>query len=156
MQLQRSKSLYISNYNRNLLVIIDAEPLVKAFANCKIIFTTRMNGIEQYLPPMQSLMFGPMTQSEAASLLSNEVIDSSQLSGDDLRLLEELAPDVHLWPLLLLLITGQLSPYVKRYHSSYNEAIQKVQDKLHHKGLTAFDKNNLGSVNRSDRITATY
>ena len=146
----------ISNYYHNLLVIIDdvwhvedAEPLVKAFANCKIILTSRINDIEQYLPSIQSLTIGPMTQSEAASLLTNGVIDSSQLSGDDVRLLDELAEDVHLWPLLLSLIRGQLFHYVKRYHSTYKEAIQKVQNKLHHKGLTAFDKNNLGSVNKS-------
>ena len=111
-----------------------------------------MNDIEQYLPSTQSLTIGPMTQSEAASLLTNGVIDSSQLSGDDMRLLDELAEDVHLWPLLLSLIRGQLSHYVKRLHSPYNEAIQKVQDKLKHKGLTAFDINNLGSVNRSRRL----
>ena len=42
-----------SDYYRKLLVIIDdvwhvedAEPLVKAFSNCKIILTTRMNDIE--------------------------------------------------------------------------------------------------------------
>ena len=42
-----------SDYYRNLLVIIDdvwhvedAEPLVRAFSNCKIILTTRMNDIE--------------------------------------------------------------------------------------------------------------
>ena len=149
----------ISNYYHNLLIIIDdvwhvedAEPLVRAFSNCKIILTTRINDIEKYLPCMQSLTIGPMTQSEAVSLLTNGVIDSSQLSGDDMRLLDELAQDVHLWPLLLSLIRGQLSHYVKRYHSSYSEAIQKVQDKLHHKGLTAFDINNLGSVNRSRKL----
>ena len=149
----------ISNYYRNLLIIIDdvwyvedAEPLVRAFSNCKVILTTRMNDIEQYLPSIQSLTIGPMTQSEAVSLLTNGVIDSSQLSGDDVRLLNELAQDVHLWPLLLSLIRGQLSHCVKRYHSSYNEAIQKVQNKLHHNGLTAFDRNNLGTMDRSHKF----
>ena len=59
-----------------------------------------------------------------------------------MSLLDELAQDVHLWPLLLSLIRGQLSHNLKQYHLSYHNAIQNVQDKLHHKGLTAFDMNN--------------
>ena len=53
-------------YYRNLLVIIDdvwhvedAEPLVKAFSNCKIILTTRMKDIEQFIPSQNSVTIGP-------------------------------------------------------------------------------------------------
>ncbi|XP_065894247.1 uncharacterized protein [Dysidea avara] len=99
-----------SLYCRNLLVIIDdvwhvedAEPIVKAFSNCKIVLTTRMNDIEQYIPTKQVVTVGPMEQSEAISLLTCGVIDISQLSQDDVSLLDELAQDVHLWPLLLSL-----------------------------------------------------
>ena len=49
-------------YYRNLLVIIDdvwhvedAEPLVKAFSNSKIILTTRMKDIEQFIPSQNSV-----------------------------------------------------------------------------------------------------
>ena len=136
---------------RNLLVIIDdvwyvedAEPLVKAFSHCKTILTTRMNDIEQYLPSQQSVTIGPMRREEAVSLLTSGVIDISQLSQEDVSLLDELAQDVHMWPLLLSLIRGQLSHCLKQYHSSQHEAIQKVQTKLRHKGLTAFDKNKIG------------
>ena len=136
-----------SNYYVNLLVVIDdvwhiedAEPLVKAFSNCKTILTTRMNDIEQYIPSKQSVSIGPMTQQEAITLLTNEVIDSSQLSQEDVSLLEELAQDVHQWPLFLSLIRGQLSHYLKQYHFSFQNAIQSVQNKLHHKGLTPFNK----------------
>ena len=145
-----------SNYYRNLLVIIDdvwhvedAEPLVKAFSNCKIILTTRMNDIEQYIPSRKSVVVGPMIEEEAISLLTSGVIDSSQLSQEDVSLLNEISQDVHLWPLLLSLIRGQLSHNLKQYHLSYHKAIQNVQAKLHHKGLTAFDKNNIETVNRS-------
>ena len=145
-----------SDYYHNLLVIIDdvwhvedAEPLVKAFSNCKTILTTRMNDIEQYISSKQSVTIGPMTQHEAITLLTSGVIDSSQLSQEDLSLLDELAQDVHLWPLLLSLIRGQLSHNLKRYHLSYHNAIQNVQAKLHHKGLTAFDKNNIEAINKS-------
>ena len=148
-----------SDYYHNLLVIIDdvwhvedAEPLVKAFSNCKTILTTRMNDIEQYIPSKQSVTIGPMTQHEAITLLTSGVIDSSQLSQEDVNLLDELAQDVHLWPLLLSLIRGHLSHNLKQYHLSYHKAIQNVQAKLHHKGLTAFDKNNIEAINKSRNL----
>ena len=149
----------ISDYFCNLLVIIDdvwhvedAEPLVKAFAHCKTILTTRMNNIEQYIPPKQSVAVGPMTEDEAISLLTSGVIDISQLSQEDVKLLDDLAQDVHLWPLLLSLIRGQLSHNLKQFYFSYHEAIQNVQSKLHHKGLVAFDKDNIESINKSRKL----
>ena len=148
-----------SHYYRNLLVIIDdvwhvedAEPLVKAFSNCKTILTTRMNDVEQYIPSKYSVTIGPMMEDEAISLLTNEVIDSSQLSQEDVNLLNEISQDVHLWPLLLSLIRGQLSHNLKQYHLSYHKAIQNVQAKLHHKGLTAFDKNNIETVKKGRKL----
>ena len=149
-----------SEYYRNLLVIIDdvwhvedAEPLVKAFLSCKTILTTRMNDIEQYIPCKESITIGPMAQNEAISLLTSGVIESSQLSQEDVSLLDELAQDVHLWPLLLSLIRGQLSHNLKQYHLSYHKAIENLQDKLHHKGLTAFDKNNIeNNTNKSRKL----
>ena len=152
-------SQLIREYYRNLLVIIDdvwyvedAEPLVKAFSNCKTILTTRMNDIEQYIPSKQSVNVGQMTPGEAISLLTGGVIDSSQLSQEDVSLLNELVQDVHLWPLLLSLIRGQLSHCLKQYHLSYHKAIQNVQGKLQHKGLTAFDKNNIENINNSRKL----
>ena len=148
-----------SDYYHNLLVIIDdvwnvedAEPLVKAFSNCKTILTTRMNDIEQYIPSKHSVTVGPMTLSEGISLLTNGVIDSSKLSQEDVSLLNEISQDVHLWPLLLSLIRGQLFHYLKQFHFCYHNAIQNVQAKLHHKGLTAFDRNNITTVSRSRKL----
>ena len=146
-----------SDYYRNILVIIDdvwhsedAEPFVKAFSNCKTILTTRMNDLVQYIPSkQQSFIIGPMTQEEAISLLTSTDIDRSKLSQQDESLLEELVQNVHLWPLLLSLIRGQLSHYLKQYRLSYHEAIRNVQTKLCHKGLTAFDKNVIEKVERS-------
>ncbi|XP_065885277.1 uncharacterized protein [Dysidea avara] len=135
---------------RNLLVVIDdlwhvedAEPIVKAFCNCKIVLTTRMNDVDQYIPTKQVVSVGPLEPSEARSLLTYEVIDISQLSQEDVNLLDQLAKDVHLWPLLLSLVRGQLSHNVKCCHSSHQEAIHYAQAKLCNKGLTAFDKNNI-------------
>ena len=148
-----------SDYYCNLLVIIDdvwhvedAEPLVKAFSNCKTILTTRMNDIEQYIPCKQSVIISAMMEDEAISLLTSGVIDSSQLSQEDVSLLNEISQDVHLWPLLLSLIRGQLSHNLKQHHLSYHKAIQNVQAKLHHKGLTAFDKNNIETVKKGRKL----
>ena len=145
-------------YYRNLLVIIDdvwhvedAEPLVKAFSNCTTILTTRMNETEQYIPSKHSVIVGPMTQDEAICLLTSKLIESSQLSEEDRSSLEELAQDIHLWPLLLSLIRGQLSHNLKQSHP-YTQAIHNVQTKLHHKGLTAFDKNNIEAVDKSRKL----
>ena len=150
-----------SNYFCNLLVIIDdvwhvedAEPLVKAFTHCKTILTTRMNDIKQYIPSKESVVIGAMTQHEAICLLTSGVIDSSQLSQEDVSLLDELAQDVHLWPLLLSLIRGQLSHNLKQHRLPYHQAIENVQTKLHFKSLTGFDKNNIDStsVNKSRKL----
>ena len=148
--IEQKISQHTSEYHRNLLIIIDdvwhvedAEPLVKAFSNCTTILTTRMNDIEQYIPCKSSVTIGPMTQSEAVCLLTSRDTDSSKLSREDVSLLDELAQDVHLWPLLLCLIRGQLSHYVKQRRLSYHKAIENVQAKLHQRGLTAFDKNNI-------------
>ena len=155
---QKIKQL-TNDYCRNLLVIIDdvwnvedAEPLVKAFSNCKTILTTRMNDIEQYISSKQLVIIGPMMKDEAISLLTSGVIDSSQLSQEDVSLLNEISQDVHLWPLLLSLIRGQLSHNLKQHHLSYYKAIQNVQAKLHHKGLTAFDKNNIETVKKGRKL----
>ena len=142
-----------SRYCHNLLVIIDdvwcvedAEPIVKAFSSCKIVLTTRMNDIEQYIPTKQVVSVGPMEQNEAISLLTSGVINISQLSQEDVSLLDELAQDVHQWPLLLSLIRGQLSHQLRRYHLSCREAIETVQAKLDNLGLTAFDKNDIDRI----------
>jgi len=139
-----------SRYFHNLLVIIDdvwyvedAEPIVKAFSNCKIVLTTRMNDIERCIPTKHVVSVGPMEQSEAISLLTSGVIDISQLSHEDVNLLDELAQDVHLWPLLLSLVRGQLSHNLKEHKHSFQNAIQCVQANMLKKGLMAFDKNNI-------------
>ena len=143
----------------NLLVIIDdvwhvedALPLVKVFSNCKMILTTRMNDIEQYIPSTQSVTIGPMEDNEAVSLLTSGVIDINQLSQEDVNLLHEISQDALLWPLILCLIRGQLSHYLKQYKLPYHEAIQNVKTKLYHKGLTAFDKSNIVSIRKSRNL----
>ena len=135
-----------SDSYRNLLVIIDdvwhvedAKPLVRAFSNCKIVLTTRMNNIEQYIPSKESVSIGSMNQNEAISLLTKGVIDSRELLQQHRRLLDELAQDFHFWPLLLSLVRGQLFHYVSKWKLSFLEAIQNIKHKCL-QGITAFDK----------------
>ena len=143
----------------NLLVIIDdvwhvedALLIVKAFSHCKTILTTRMNDIEQYIPSTQSITIGPMEGNEAVSLLTSGLINISQLSQEDVNLLHEISQNALLWPLILSLIRGQLSHYLKQCKFPYHEAIQNVKDKLFHKGLTAFDMSNFDSTHKSRNL----
>ena len=153
---EQTVSELINDLYRNLLVIIDdvwyvedAKPLVKAFSSCKIILTTRMNDIEKYIPSKRSVSIVPMTSSEAISLLTKSIVDDSQLSQEDKRSLYEIAQDVHRWPLLLSLIRGQLFLYLHKHRLSNGKAIQNVKAKLIHKGLTAFDKDNIGTMKKA-------
>ena len=143
----------------NLLVIIDdvwhfedAIPLLKAFSSCKTILTTRMNDFEQYVPSKQSITVGSMTQNEAISLLTKGLIFIHELSQEDLSSLEELAQDSHLFPLLLSLIKGQLSHYLKLHHFSSHEAIKRVRAELNLKGLTVLDKNTISNTAESCKL----
>ena len=124
---------------------------MKAFSSCKTVLTTRMNDVEKYIPSIQSITICPMTKDEALSLITKGVINSRQLSPEDENLLNELAQDVHLWPLLLSLVRGQLYHYIKHYHLPYHKAIHNVQGKLYNKGLTAFDKN-IESINKGRKL----
>ena len=85
----------LTKYCRNLLVIMDdvwhvedAEPIVKAFSNCKIVLTTRMNYIEKYIPTKLLVSVGAMEQSGAIFLMTSGLIDISQLSQEDVSLLD--------------------------------------------------------------------
>ncbi|XP_065902698.1 uncharacterized protein [Dysidea avara] len=136
-----------TNQCNKMLVIIDdvwqvedAEPIVRAFSNCKTIVTTRKNDIQREIPSKEHICAGPMTQYEAVSLLTSGKIFESNLSVNDCKLLNELAHDVHLWPLLLCLVRGQLAHYIIQYGMVSHDAIKMVNEKLYEKGLTAFDR----------------
>lgn len=150
------------NHSGKLLVIIDdvwhvedAEPIVEAFNNCKTIITTRENEINQRIPCKYSITAGPMEPHEAILLLIDGVVPQTQLSANDHTLLDSIAHDVHLWPLLLSLVRGQFSHYDAQ-HLPFNTAIGMVHQKLYAKGLTAFDRRNVGNniIKRKDAVKA--
>ena len=141
----------------NLLVIIDdichiddAKPIIQAFSNCHIVFTTRSNDIAKSLttPDCKNMIeVGPMTLDEAIAMLTDELFDLNNISDEDIELLKELAHDAHMWPLLLCLIRGQLSHHLKS-NVHVRNAVKNVQDKLHHRGFTAFDKKDAESISK--------
>ena len=85
--------------------IEDAQPLIEAFSNC-IVLTTRMNDLDSLIPSRETVTvaIGPMEITEAISLLTNGLIDHDKLSQEDIKVANELAQDVHLWPILLSLV----------------------------------------------------
>ena len=133
----------------NLLVIIDdvchiddAKPIIQAFSNCHIVFTTRSKDIAKFLTATDHeniVEVGAMPLDIAVVMLTDELFDLNKISKEELEVLKELAQDAHMWPLLLCLIRGQL-----RHHQTQNvhvhKAVKNIQDKLHNRGLTAFDK----------------
>ena len=141
----------------NLLVIIDdvwhvedAVPIMKAFSNCHIVFTTRNNDIAQSLTVVQHgniVEIGPMTLDEAVFLLTDKHFKFKKITNEVLELLKQLAEDAHMWPLLLCLIRGQLNHHLNQ-HGQVNTVIKSIQDTLHERGLTAFDKTDVESLTK--------
>ena len=145
--------LLTGEYYHNLLVVIDdvwnaedAKPFVKVFSNCKTILITRKNNITKFIPSGQSVAVGPMKQDEAVSVLCNELTDYSKLSQENKTLLDKIAQNAHLWPLLLYLIRNELSCNLEQSSLPYGKAIQNIKAKLRHEGLTAFDKSDSESM----------
>ena len=54
-----------------------------------------MNDYEHYISSQQSVIIGSMIWNETISLLNSGVIDSSQLSQEDVNLLDDLAQDIY-------------------------------------------------------------
>jgi len=154
--------LTFSDY-RKLLIIIDdvwnfgdADPIIKVFKNCKIILTTRINNISEQIPTQYIVRVGPMEQTEAVSLLTCNLVHSSQLSQHDLQLLGKLAQVVSQKPVLLCLVRGQLSHSINLYYSSHKDAIQYVANRLFDKqhGYANIDHNFELAMERC--ITVTF
>ena len=135
-------------FYQSLLVLIDdvwdmedAEPILQAFNSCKTIITSRKNDICQFISTREHVIVDAMTESEAVSLLTEQLIDIKSLSRDTIKLVSDLALDVHLWPLLLFLVRGHIKRNQNLYSHSFEKTIKEVQSGLYKNGLTAFDKN---------------
>jgi len=150
----------LTKHFRNMLVIIDdvweadnAKILIKAFPYSKIIITTRVSNLS--IPVRQKVDVGSMTIEEAVYLMTNEIIEYDKISNEDEKTLYEIAQNVHHWPLLLLLIRGQLQYNLidNKVYVTPHHAIQKVQANLMTKGLVAFDRPSMiGNRQQSVRV----
>ena len=73
----------------------------------------------------------------------------------DVNRIEELADNLHCWPLLLNLVHGQLYVHCIEWNESPKDAILKVQQKLFNTGLTAFDPENQLEASRENAVRAS-
>ena len=145
--------------NAGLLVIIDdvwvvkdAEDYVKIFSGCKIVLTTRREDVASSIDCKHKIYVDSMESSEAIQLLTFNItelqIDNSDIAGQ----LNELAMNVHNWPLLLNLVRGQLHRHCKTNLNSPLAAIGQVTKRLYNNGLTAFDREH---PNRENAVNAS-
>ena len=131
----------------NLLVILDdvweakdAMMFVDVFSSCKTVMTTRKMNINAKIPPAMCFDVKPMSIEEAVKLLTLQIVKVEKLKAADIiNKIQELAKDLHCWPLLLNLVHGQLYVHCIEWNESPQDAISKVQQKLFDNGLTAFD-----------------
>ena len=155
------KSL-VSNPSCKLLVILDdvweakdAMVFVDVFSNCKTILTTREMIINAKIPPKMCFDIKPMTIDESVKLLTLNIVEVEKLKATDKLKIEELAKDLHCWPLLLNLVHGQLYCHCIEWNEPPQDAILKVQHILFDKGLTAFDPEDQLEASRENAVRAS-
>ena len=159
--LESEIKLLVYSPSCKLLVILDdvweakdAMVFVDVFSSCKTILTTRKMNINPKIPPVMCFDIEPMTIDESVKLLTLQIIEVETLHVTNVSRIEELAKDLHCWPLLLNLVHGQLY-----FHCEWNEspqdAILKVQQKLFDNGLTAFDPEDRLEASRENAVRAS-
>ena len=154
--------LLLSNPSCNLLVILDdvweakdAMVFVDVFSNCKTILTTRKMNINAKILPKMCFDVEPMTIDESVKLLTLQIVEVETLHVTAVSRIEELAKDLHCWPLLLNLVHGQLYYHCIEWNEPPQDAILKVQQKLFDKGLTAFDPEDQLEASRENAVKAS-
>ena len=132
--------------NSRLLVIIDdvwdfkdAEDYVEIFSGCKIVLTTRREDVASSIDCKHKIHVDSMESSEAIQLLTFNITELQFNNSDIAGQLNELAMNLHNWPLLLNLVRGQLHIHCKANPNSPFAVIKQVTKKLYDNGLTAFD-----------------
>ena len=160
--LESEIKLLVYSPSCKLLVILDdvweakdAMVFVDVFSNCKTILTTRKMNINAKIPPVMCFDIEPMTIDESVKLLTLQIIEVITLHVTDVSRIEELAKDLHCWPLLLNLVHGQLYCHCVEWNEPPQDAILKVQQKLFDKGLTAFDPEDQIEVSRENAVRAS-
>ena len=107
------------------------------------------------IPPVICFDVKPMSIEEAVRLLTLQIVEVEKLKAADICKIQELARDLHCWPLLLNLVHGQLYVHCNEWNESPQDAISKVQQKLFDNGLTAFDPENQNDASRENVVRAS-
>ena len=159
--ISKLKSLFL-NPACKLLVILDdvwevkdAMVFVDVFSSCKLILTTRKMDINAKIPPKMCFDIEPMSIDDSVKLLTLQIVKQETLHVTDVSRIQELARDLHCWPLLLNLVHDQLYVHCIEWHESPQDAILKVQQKLFDKGLTAFDPEDQLEASRENAVRAS-
>ena len=144
---------YVFNNLKRLLVIIDnvwsaedALIYVTILSSCKIVLTTRKNDISVHIPTKKTIKIEEMSMEESKILLTFGAVDPQRLKFLKSGILENLAQDLHKWPLLLNLARIQLHSQIK-LQTPLEQAVLKVHKVLYDEGLTAFDKTTISKDN---------
>ena len=143
--------------NPRLLVIIDdvwemedAVDYAEIFSGCKIVLTTRRKDIASSIDCKHKVHIDSMELFEANQLLTFKIEELQTISSEIVDQLNELAMNLHNWPLLLNLVRGQLYKCCKGMPNSPLSVIKHVTKKLFDNGLTAFDPKKPNRRNAAD------
>ena len=107
------------------------------------------------IPPIVCFDVESMSLNKAVKLLTLKIVEVETLHATDISRIEELARDLHCWPLLLNLVHGQLYFHCIEWNESPQDAISKVQQKLFDNGLTAFDPEDQLEASRENAVRAS-
>ena len=129
-----------------LLVIIDdvwevkdAIDYAEIFSVCKIVLTTRRKDVPSFVEYKHEVCVNSMELPEAVQLLTYKI---NKLKIDDTATVDQLnnlAVNLHKWPLLLYLVRAQLDRQCKCMPTSPLTVIERVTNRLYENGLTVFD-----------------
>ena len=143
--------------NAHLLVIIDdawemedAVDYAEIFSGCKIVLTTRRKDFASSIDCKHKVHIDSMELFEANQLLTFKIEELQTISSEIVDQLNELAMNLHNWPLLLNLVRGQLYKCCISMPNSPLSVIKHVTKKLFDNGLTAFDPKKPNRRNAAD------
>ena len=132
-----------------LLVIIDdvwevkdALDYAEIFCGCKIVLTTRRKDVPSFIEHKHEVCVDSMELPEAVQLLTSRINKLQIVDAAVVDQLNNLAVNLHKWPLLLYLVRAQLDRQCKCMPTSPLTVIERVTNRLYENGLTVFDLKN--------------
>ena len=118
------------------LDITDVDPYLQAFSSCKVVVTGRDSTLSRYITSSTEILVSEMEREEAVSMLQNGIVDIPiKVPEEVTKCCDKLVDDLHLWPLYLYLVRGQIMHHVKFQKMQFAEALKMVTQKLSNCGL---------------------